>query len=459
MDGSDPFEAPDWSFFAEHPDLKWPAWKFDMDITDAWTTLARQFNSLTIPLLSCDTFRRDVSYLSVIAQDREEFLALLKERRDMREKELTELFKKTFLHLCQDPNSFDYKPGVREDGHWVEATCFANTKSFDTLIGYFASFLPLADRQALANNADFSLPHQIETAALSTDTIPAIPSQTEDTLSLPDTEPPQMPSPPAPARRRTKGTGMSRGVRSGRVQKPTQQQQQGPRRSSRLQQKKEPLEHHANLQPHTGTTSQTAGRPGRKRKSSENYEDVEPQATASRSKRRKITPSTEPLPVAAKSVGKRKSSSDEVDDDEPRATVSGTKRRKTDTSTRPPPAAATSTSKIKGGSEGSSCDGQPPAATTHGESGTKRRKMDESDMSPPAAVISASKKMTASGEADESDEAKPQATVSGTERMRVAGRSGGAAKTRTRKEPRAATSSTKSNSRVTKSGQRGKRTS
>ncbi|KUI61550.1 hypothetical protein VP1G_08730 [Cytospora mali] len=335
------------------------------------------------------------------------------------------MFNETFAHLCYDPNSFDYKPGVREDGHWPEAMCFSTCRSFDTLIGYFACFLPPADRQALANNADSSLPQQIET----------------------------MPSPPAPGRRRTKDTGMSRGVRSGRVQKPTQQRQQGSRRSSRLQQKNEPLEHHADLQPHTGTTSQTAGRPGSKRKSAENDEDAEPQATASGSKRRKITTSTGTPPAATKSAGKRNSPSDEVDLDKPRATVSGTMRKKTDANTRLPPAAATSTIKRKRISEGNNCDGQPPAATTHGESGMKRRKMDERTVSPPAAVTSASKWTRAS------DEAKPQATVSGTMRTRVAGRSGGAAKTRTRKEPGAGTSSTESNSRVTKSGRRGKRTS
>lgn len=230
MDGKEPFRKPYSAYYLEHPESCWPAGKFGMDMTDAWTSLPREFNCITIPLLAGDAFRKDVSYLSTIARDRAEFLTLLKERRDMRQKELTTMWNRTFTHLCTYPTALEYKPGDREDGHWPEAMSFAQWKSFDTLIGYFASFLPLSKQDAKAIAPE----------------IAPTPAPIEPTTPPADTaSDPQLPRLPAPDREQVKDTAKStalrqqprRGIRetrSGGVQKPVQQ---GLRRSGRLQQK------------------------------------------------------------------------------------------------------------------------------------------------------------------------------------------------------------------------------
>ncbi|KUI63824.1 hypothetical protein VM1G_10629 [Cytospora mali] len=313
-------------YFWDHPEHMWEAEKFGMDHQDVFTTLAMKYNCFSIPLLDSDVFRRDVSYISGIARNRDEFHNLLQQRRDERQTELVTMFDRGLGKIIHNSHL------ISEDHmhNWGDVVHISHFNSFDAIVRFFANYLPISKREAA-----WTRPQPFPPAATaSTDPTPRTsPPDTTSTipinLALPSAalpqEPPRMPSPPAPGRRQIKDTGMSRGVRSGRVQKPTQQQQQqqqqGPRRSSRLQQKKEHLKHYADLQPHTGTIPQTAIIYSSKRKSSENDEDDEPQAIALRSKRRKITPSIRPPLAAAKSAGERKSPSDEID--EPRAIVSG----------------------------------------------------------------------------------------------------------------------------------------
>lgn len=396
MDGKEPFRNPNSDYFLEHPESCWPAGKFGMDMRDAWTSLPREFNYIKIPLLSGDAFRDDVYYLSTIAQDRAEFLALLKERRDMREKELTGMWNRTFTHLCTYPTALEHKPGDREDGHWPEAMGFARGKSFDTLIAYFASFLPPAERGAAEIEADHSaLPKaQTETIALPADTAsasrPAL-LPTPDRRRLKDIA--RSASPPRP---------LGGGVRSGRIRKPGPQ---GPRRSSRLQHKKDPPVHDNDRPLQAGRIPEEAAPPVGKRKSPARADGDELQASAPRAKRRKTDTRDKPAPTASMSVRKR---------------------RRT----------------------GGDLDSYPPSATVPGGVGTRKGKVDTRGSGLPLAAAVSDGKTRSPGEVD----------MSGAQRRRRAGQGGKAATNTARTETGIGTRNTVRGSRVAKSRQRHKKT-
>lgn len=137
MDSLDLFPPPPQDYFLDHPNLWWPAWKFGMKPEDLFTTLPREFNCITLPILDADAFSRDIFELSRVAQDRESFIQLLAERRDSRKQELWNIWLYTFQQIASSPRLVDEKCGS-----WPHAMHIYHSKSFDSYIRYFADFVP-----------------------------------------------------------------------------------------------------------------------------------------------------------------------------------------------------------------------------------------------------------------------------------------------------------------------------
>ncbi|KUI65044.1 hypothetical protein VM1G_11309 [Cytospora mali] len=145
MDWPNLFEPQQYpEYFWEHPEHVWKAEKFGMDIQDVFTTLALQYNCTSFPLLDRDAFCRDVSYISSIAQDRNEFLDLLQKQRDIRQKELADMFVRGLRKIVNSPHLIS-----EEHSHnWNDAMHIFHFNSFDTIVRFFANYLPDTNKQA-----------------------------------------------------------------------------------------------------------------------------------------------------------------------------------------------------------------------------------------------------------------------------------------------------------------------
>ncbi|KAH8744714.1 hypothetical protein F5883DRAFT_377860, partial [Diaporthe sp. PMI_573] len=115
----------------------WPAWKFGMRQEELFTTLAKRCNSMTLPVLDVDAFNRDVCELSATAQDRDDLFHLLDERRDLRQKELLELWQLSFTQIAASPALLS-----SSDAQWTDAIHIYHSNSFDSYVRFFAGFLP-----------------------------------------------------------------------------------------------------------------------------------------------------------------------------------------------------------------------------------------------------------------------------------------------------------------------------
>lgn len=175
MDHLGVFDPPYEGFFYDHPDCRWPAHKFNLKLNDVFTTLPRQFNCISIPILDADAFSRDVSEISHCAQDRQEFDHLLAERRDQRQRELLDLWRVTFNQIATTPDLIG--EGIR----WAHAMHIYHSKSLDSYVRYFAGFLEHSD-------AILRLPPAMAVATTAAATTPSTTTPTDEASS--ETTPP-----------------------------------------------------------------------------------------------------------------------------------------------------------------------------------------------------------------------------------------------------------------------------
>ncbi|KAI0097432.1 hypothetical protein GGR51DRAFT_540985 [Nemania sp. FL0031] len=223
-----PFPSLPDGYFYQYYDRRWPAWKFGMRQEELFTTIAKQFNSITIPMLDLEAFNRDVCEMSVLARDKDDFFKLLGERRDMRLRELHKLWLGTFCHIAT------YPAVVPELKPWTHAMQIFHTQSFDSYVRYFAGFLPTEPAQQTlpkpSDGATIPTPSptdsSVETLA-SSEPIEANPSEHED-----------RPGGAKPSRAASKSRRKPTSFRShdNRVEKRTSQEGK-PRRSLRIRER------------------------------------------------------------------------------------------------------------------------------------------------------------------------------------------------------------------------------
>ncbi|KAI1424460.1 hypothetical protein F5Y12DRAFT_445083 [Xylaria sp. FL1777] len=121
----------------DEPDggCSWQAWKFGMKREDLYTKLQDQYNTVTLSIQDPDAFHHDVCEISKTAVDSNEFHRMLEERKEFRLNQLNESLQSASVEIIANPNLI----GTNQ---WQHAIQLFRTRSFDSLVRYFSSYLP-----------------------------------------------------------------------------------------------------------------------------------------------------------------------------------------------------------------------------------------------------------------------------------------------------------------------------
>lgn len=162
----------------EDPTWAWPAWKFGMKRDDLFTTLHDQYNTFSFTLQDPEAFHHDVYEISRDAETTAEFHRMMADRRQMRLRELNESLETLAVEIIANPT-------LMGTDQWQYALQLFRTKSYDSIVRYFASYLPedYLDRHDThsTSSASFSETDTISTVASSVNDAPS-PFMSDDDL-------------------------------------------------------------------------------------------------------------------------------------------------------------------------------------------------------------------------------------------------------------------------------------
>ncbi|ORY55874.1 uncharacterized protein BCR38DRAFT_297361, partial [Pseudomassariella vexata] len=119
----------------DDPGSSWPAWKFGMKRDELFTKLHDQYNTFPSSIQDPEAFHHDVYEISNTASTTAEFHHLLADRKDQRLRELNNSLESASLEIIANPKLI----GTEQ---WQHALQLFRTKSLDSLVRYFASYLP-----------------------------------------------------------------------------------------------------------------------------------------------------------------------------------------------------------------------------------------------------------------------------------------------------------------------------
>ncbi|PSR84382.1 hypothetical protein BD289DRAFT_482793 [Coniella lustricola] len=132
-------------YFSNRPELKdWGAQNFGMDVDDIFGTLPKQFNTVSIPLLTQEAFCNDVYHVARTAKNKDDLYCQLKTRRDSRLEQLHGLWRKATDpdELLKRVNCWRSDRRERTNRQDLKLVTLINNihcdKSLDTYITYFA---------------------------------------------------------------------------------------------------------------------------------------------------------------------------------------------------------------------------------------------------------------------------------------------------------------------------------
>ncbi|OIW23823.1 hypothetical protein CONLIGDRAFT_686053 [Coniochaeta ligniaria NRRL 30616] len=117
------------------PDLAWPFWKFGLKKDDLFTKLHDQYNTFPSSIQDPEAFHHDVYECSQQAGTTEEFHRLLTTRKEQRLRELNTSLESASLEIIANPSLIGTE-------RWQFALQLFRTKSLDSLVRYFSSYLP-----------------------------------------------------------------------------------------------------------------------------------------------------------------------------------------------------------------------------------------------------------------------------------------------------------------------------
>ncbi|KAH7265484.1 uncharacterized protein BKA55DRAFT_559087 [Fusarium redolens] len=113
----------------------WPAWKFGMKSEDLSNKLHDKYNTYLAPIQSPKAFYHDIYEIAHTAHSPAEFHHLAHDRRQQRLHELNEALESASFEIIGNPN-------LIETPQWEHAIQLFRTNSLDSLVQYFASYLP-----------------------------------------------------------------------------------------------------------------------------------------------------------------------------------------------------------------------------------------------------------------------------------------------------------------------------
>ncbi|PKS08267.1 hypothetical protein jhhlp_005210 [Lomentospora prolificans] len=131
----------------DDPDWSWPAWKFGMKREDLSTKLHDQYNTFPSSIQDPEAFHHDVFEVAITASTTDEFHELMSARKQKRLQELDESLEAAAFEIIAHPKLV----GTEQ---WQYALQLFRTRSLDSLVRYFSSYLPESylDRQTSGGN-------------------------------------------------------------------------------------------------------------------------------------------------------------------------------------------------------------------------------------------------------------------------------------------------------------------
>lgn len=117
------------------PGWTWPYWKFGLQREDLETKLHDQYNTFSLAILDPEAFHHDVYELAHRATTADELHQLLAERKQLRVRELNESLESAAFEIIGNPSLIG-------TDQWQHAVQLFRTRSLDSLVRYFASYLP-----------------------------------------------------------------------------------------------------------------------------------------------------------------------------------------------------------------------------------------------------------------------------------------------------------------------------
>jgi len=129
--------------FFDHPQWRWPAWNFGLECEDLFSTLHYKYNTYESPLQDFEAFHLDVWEVANQASSVDEFHRLLAARKQLRLKELLKCFNDVAMQLTA-------RPHLSPDDTWPRAVQLFSTKSLDSLVAYFAAFVPIDESPGIS---------------------------------------------------------------------------------------------------------------------------------------------------------------------------------------------------------------------------------------------------------------------------------------------------------------------
>ncbi|KAH7313426.1 hypothetical protein B0I35DRAFT_273008 [Stachybotrys elegans] len=145
----------------DDPNIAWPAWKFGMKRCDLFTTLHDQYNTFSFSIQDPEAFHHDVYEISQDANTADEFHTLMARRQQQRLSELNESLESLAVEIIGNPKLIG-------TDQWQHALQLFRTKSFDSLVRYFASYLPdeyLAGHDSHSTSSSFSEADSVRTTS------------------------------------------------------------------------------------------------------------------------------------------------------------------------------------------------------------------------------------------------------------------------------------------------------
>ncbi|KAI0198213.1 hypothetical protein F4808DRAFT_472986 [Astrocystis sublimbata] len=118
----------------------WPFYKFGFASPAVlFTELHAEYNSISIAIQDPQGWHLDVNEIANIAETREQFLTLLRERQDERFAELRATWEKTRTQLVADPTQWNEAP--ERSKQWFNFVRCSRNFSYDAFLSYFGAWV------------------------------------------------------------------------------------------------------------------------------------------------------------------------------------------------------------------------------------------------------------------------------------------------------------------------------
>ena len=136
----------------DDPGWSWPAWKFGLKRDDLFTSLHDRYNTFSYTIQDPEAFHHDVYEISRDADSSDEFHRLMADRQRQRLHELHESLESLAVEIIANPT-------LMASDQWQHALQLFRTKSYDSIVRFFASYLPdhyLDRHDARSTSSSFS---------------------------------------------------------------------------------------------------------------------------------------------------------------------------------------------------------------------------------------------------------------------------------------------------------------